>query len=264
MDAHLEEEKISKNYNSAAAIFYQAEAFGKAAQRLTDSANDLLKRSGCRLGLAADPFRLPINTHRQLQSLNENAFSDCLAWVFEFACEQIDRPLLFFETILRQDAHPESGLQQHSQEVPTIRREVSVPHGHDGQTGRLDLLVDFKRAKRTWHIEVKRYGAEQADLGKNPGYVRWLDSCFTNCEHILLVTRAGEITYERFRPLTWKELTLRIRSWVANSPQQRLAEAMLLFFCALVEQKLLDITKGSLRQIAYIEKSMEEFNASGR
>lgn len=106
----------------------------------------------------------------------------------------------------------------------------------------------------------KRGSAEAADLEKNGGYVNALDAMvqYVGCRNLLLVTEHKESRYDEFTPLKWEDLCARIRKRVMRQGDGGLDLAILLLLCAIVEQQLLQLAPGSLRQIDYIGKLVGE------
>ncbi len=259
---------------NVAELFVVARTFYEAADELAKEPEALLIRSREILGLHDDPIDISLSSHRQLQDLDENAYSDWLAWILQQVARRRSRPLRFFEALFSAPTErsptpdPESEREKISW---TVHREYPVPEGHEGHSGRLDILVEAGQTERAWHIEVKVCDADSADLGKHGGYAESLKE-YRNCNHILLVTEHRYDRYpvdpdaprgQSFVPLRWKDLCLRLRSWVAKSDQKGLTEATALFFCAMVEEKLLGISPRSLRQMKYIRDSLRCINGSG-
>lgn len=150
--------------------------------------------------------------------------------------------------------------QPYEYEVPLIQREFPVEEGHAGHAGRLDLFIHFAKVGLTWNIEVKKGTAEEADLAKNIGYSNALAATrqYRHCRHLLLVTEHEKEKYDEFCPVRWEELCVRIRKWIMSHRDGGLESAMLLLLCAIIEQKLLGIALGSIRQMEYIRTLMRK------
>jgi hypothetical protein len=252
----------------AAQSFQNLTKFVDAAKAMTDGWSGILERSGNVLGLGMDPFLLPISEHRALGHFDENTYSDWLAWVLTVAfssgryssrlCDQ-----LFVD--------PSDLTLSGPVEVPNIERESPAERGHEGRAGRHDILIVFPTSQRVWHIEAKVTTAERADVQKHPGYVESLGKQYPACDirHLFLVTSADRRSYPissdtdapAFQAITWEELAGRMRRIVSKSGSHDLPEAMILFLCALIEQKLLGMHSGSLRQMNFVSRNLEIINA---
>lgn len=81
-------------------LFDSIDEFYKKAQALSETSDGLLHECGSALGLGLDPFQLQIALHRQLQKLNENAFSDWLQWALLVACKHSKNPVRLCEELL--------------------------------------------------------------------------------------------------------------------------------------------------------------------
>ena len=95
--------------------------------------------------------------------------------------------------------------------------------------------------------------AEFAYLEKNKHYASYLEEHYPRCRNFILATGGQKGTYDDFVLLTWADVCVRIRQWVAERAQKEIGCAMLLLFCAIVEQQLNALKTGSATQIAYIE-----------
>jgi len=239
--------------HEAIAAFEKAAPFFEAAKASMQTARCRLQLSGERLGFEIDPFLLPISSHRQMRLLNENAYMDWFAWVLDVACENTPHPLSLCTKILL-DEEPSPQASGGYGDKPKIMRELPVDKGDEGRAGRLDLLIVFPDKKSVFHIEAKVVDAESAYLDKNDGYSSYLEKYYQGCRNFLLTTGCQKSSYSGFVSLTWDEICARIRQWVAERSGHGLSNAMLLLFCAIVEQQLGALKVGSTAQIAYLEQ----------
>ena len=138
--------------------------------------------------------------------------------------------------------------------TPAVCRERVVPYGHTGHEGRLDILIDYEDLPLLV-VEVKKGGAEQADVEKQEGYRRSLKERHPNrgLRPVLLVTSAQEATSEGdFVVRTWGEVCVELRRMAAGelkSSVPRITVALILAFVAAVEQNLLGFSSNLIRRI---------------
>ena len=123
---------------------------------------ELLERSNEALAPLGDPLLTDFGAHRFLRSGREESYTDWLAWILE----QLDDPALVLEVLAVNTEAPEGR--------PTITCELWVPEGHEGQTGRLDLVLRWP-GQLLVVVEVKMTSEESADTGKQAGYARWVE-----------------------------------------------------------------------------------------
>lgn len=216
----------------------------------------MLSHEAGKFGL--DPFSLPISEHRHLRKLNENDYSDWLAWTLRVLCINSSNPYslcdeLFFDR--------KSSINTDDKNPLIITREYIVEKGHEESSGRLDLLIHSKSLSKYIHIEVKVFDAESADLKKNDGYADSLDEQFPDCvSHVLLVLDHQNVSYRHgkkdheFKVVKWIDLSRRLRRIALNESSPSLIPGITLFFCSIIEQKLLGITKDSLMQFDYLSE----------
>jgi hypothetical protein len=126
----------------------------------------LLQRSNALLAPLADPLLTDFGAHRWLATAREEVYSDWLKWIVE----QLQTPEYVFRLLGTDDP---TGIALCQQTPLTVKREVPVPQGHDGQSGRLDLVVRYAE-KALIVIEVKMTDAEDADTCKQRGYRQWI------------------------------------------------------------------------------------------
>src|SRR5262249_14371649 len=126
----------------------------------------LLERSNALLAPLADPLLTDFGVHQWLAKAREEVYSDYLKWIVE----QLPTPEHVFRLF---GINAPTGMAL-CQENPMVKREVPVPQGHDGQSGRLDLVVRYGE-KALIVIEVKKTSAEVADTLKQRGYMQWIN-----------------------------------------------------------------------------------------
>lgn len=126
----------------------------------------------------------------------------------------------------------------------SVEREVWVPKGHPGCSGRLDCVVRIGN-HAVIVLEVKVVSAEEADRNKNQGYKQWLDSQPIPLRKAYLVATDGaERLYEGgFELLTWGDICHRLRHLIPELVAEgRLVLAALVGgFVGAVEQNLLGV-----------------------
>jgi hypothetical protein len=139
------------------------------------------------------------------------------------------------------------------QQTPvTVQSEVAVPQGHDEQSGRLDLVIRAAE-KALIVVEVKMSHAEEADTGKQRGYMQWITEQPEPRKHaILLVVEAAQEEYEGFTPWRWASLCTVLRQiaqTLCREPQRVVLAAMILAFVGAVEQNVLAFSTSLLHRI---------------
>lgn len=242
---------------STLAVFDKARGFFDASLTVRNTVLRAIAQEAKELNIATDPLALPWGRCRQVRDLNENAYSDRLAWTFEIVQSNGGFGHLI-STLFPSGANAPG-------QVPCgparILRETPVAYGHAGRTGRTDLQIEFLEDMVVYHIEVKVSAAESADLGKNNGYVNDLIRRYPQKEirNFLLVTAANCLTYgdgkESFSVVTWAQLCQRMRGWIASRSSLGLLENQCLMFCGLVEHCLLQISYGSLAHLHHLRAS---------
>lgn len=240
----------------------------KAIQRLIKASQSVLKlkrgdverlldQSDIKLEPLGDPLRIDFGAHRWLAGKREENYSDWLKWIVEQiwakrVCEIFKIPNAIV-----------SGCK-----VLTAEREVWVDKGHEGQGGRLDLVIR-DLGKSVIIVEVKLTGAESADTKKQEGYKVSVKKQYhePNQHFILLVTDAQEPECDGFTVLKWSDLCLGLRKLVVEEPNSKLgliAKAMILAFVGAVEQNLLGYSiSGAVNSfnsslLEYLRKFIEE------
>ncbi len=252
--------KYFKTYENESNFFTIAKAVeGTYLQARLDS------REAKRFGM--DPFSLSISEHRFLRhGLDEEDYSDWLAWILKLMCVGSKNPIrlceeiflseeLFIEAIREND-------QRHSPSLQ-IEREYCVEKGHEECSGRLDILIHCESERRLMHVEVKVVSAESADLEKNNGYADSIDDKYPehHVHHVLLVTEHLKKSYlaggknHPFHAVTWRQITQRLRRISMRETTSSLVAGVSLFFCGIVEQKLLGISRDSLLQLQYLQEA---------
>ncbi len=207
----------------------------------------LLQRSNALLAPLADPLLTDFGVHRWLATAREEVYSDWLKWIVE----QLQTPEYVFRLFGIDDPTAIALCQQ----TPlTVKREVPVPQGHDGQSGSLDLVVRYG-GQALIVVEVKMTDAEAADTDKQQGYMEWIKEQPEPKEHqhpILLVVEAAKEDYKGFAPKRWPSLCVVLRQIAqafCKEPQRLVLAAMILAFVGAVEQHLLSFPASLLQRI---------------
>jgi hypothetical protein len=214
----------------------------------------LLAESRMLLAPLQDPFDVDLGLHRWLDEEREEAYSDWLEWVVR----QTTEPKQIFDLF---DLPPPSTEVVQCTERG-IQRECCIPHGHEDQTGRLDLVIRFGN-KAIIVVEVKKEEADTADTEKHAGYNRWLadQNCPAECKHsVLIASSAEEQIYEGFRFVSWETLCLAMRRLAVdiNKQSNLMAASMILAYVGAVEQNLLGFSAN--RVLAICEGRAAFFN----
>lgn len=218
---------------------------------------NLLDESKQQLDPLDDPLLVDLGLHRWLESDREEAYSDWLKWVVE----QIKEPESVFE-LLDLELEDTTGW---CNVTLLVERELTVPKGHPGHKGRLDLVIRIG-SKALIVIEVKKAGADEADTAKHTGYQQWLGEQPELQKHsVLLATTATKATYDGFQFRSWSGLCIRLRQMVGKRSLLRartplVACALILAFVGAVEQNLLKFSATQVLQI--IEERTSLFNAN--
>lgn len=191
---------------------------------------ELLKQSRERLTPFGDPLDTDMGLHRWLASDREESYSDWLEWIVEHLS---DSSLIFD---LFRLPKPLMALRK-----PEVRREVTVDSGHDGQSGRLDLVIRFP-GHALIVVEVKLGDADYADTDKHAGYATWARQQPEKELHmILLATQAEESEYHGFEFVSWRHVCIFLRRLAARNDAglNHMQRALMLAFVGAVEQNLL-------------------------
>ncbi len=132
------------------------------SERARIQLRQLYNESRVRFSLLSDPLDVSFHLHRQLADSREEVYSDWLQWVLEYLAD----PRLIAEVL----AVPDEGRQfGYSSEPLKIKREEHVEHGHQDQSGRLDIVI--RQGLSTLAvIEIKTRDYSDVDLLKHKGY----------------------------------------------------------------------------------------------
>ena len=223
--------------------------FQKTEARWVDQ---LLKESNTKLHPLDDPLLVDLGTHRWLEGSREEAYSDWLAWVLEQVGSGGDiQHLLGIE-----EERPIDSRQ------PQVIRERTQEEGHEGHTGRIDILVECG-SDLVIAIEVKICAAEEADTEKQEGYRRALRKRYPgrSVAPILLVTDAEKDQCHGFEVRHWREVCLELRRAIGRIRESHglTAAAMVLAFAGAVEQNLLGFHReGAPGLTAYLEEFIRQ------
>jgi len=220
----------------------------KACNRLIDSALkyeefilrpffDLLQEYEKLIAPLEDPLKVNFHLHRWLYGCREEVYSDWLAWIFTelSTADRIGRVLFgneIQEPLIECRDRCESD------------REVWVPKGHKGHSGRLDCVLRFSD-KALIAIEVKVIEVETADIVKQAGYCEWLSHQLVPFKKAVLIATSGDESkdYYGFSLLTWRDLCIRLRKILPEIIKEgHLTNvSLILAFVGLVEQNILGI-----------------------
>ncbi|MCR4418726.1 MAG: hypothetical protein QHH27_03285 [Clostridia bacterium] len=198
-----------------------------------------------------EPLKMAFPLHRWLAEDREEAYSDWLVWILE----QLGSAR-HVGYVLWGEEMPGFSL---SDQRCSVEREVWVPEGHPGRSGRLDCVIRIGE-EAIILVEVKVVWAEWADLGKNRGYRQWLDSQpFPIRKAYLLATGGDRHLYEGdFELVTWGAICRRLRRLIpelAAEGRPTLA-ALTGGFVGAVEQNLL-----GLPSLVWLERGDESLTA---
>jgi hypothetical protein len=213
----------------------------------------LLKKSTTKLHPLDDPLLVDLGTHRWLKGSREEAYSDWLAWVLEQVGSVGD-----IQRILGIEGERPVGSRQ-----PQVIREHPLDEGHEGHTGRIDILVECG-SNLVIAVEVKICGAEEADTEKQEGYLRALRKKYPgrSVAPILLATDAEKDRCHGFEVCLWREVCLELRRVIARIRKRRgglTAAAMVLAFTGAVEQNLLGFHRdGAPGMTAYLQEFIRQ------
>jgi hypothetical protein len=198
----------------------------------------LVQSNECLSPLAEPLTCLDLSEHRWLANQREEAYSDWLQWIFtQLTPSEILRVLG-----VRDDRMEAIVCGCHN---VSVHRERWVAFGHEGATGRLDLMISFDD-EAPLVVEVKLSDAEHADTGKGTGYRKSVPS---GAQLVLLVAEAEEEEYCGFKPRRWADVCIELRRVAADmiSGGRLLPAAMFLAFVAAVEQNLLQLQVPALQ-----------------
>jgi hypothetical protein len=154
----------------------------------------LLRESRRRLAPFGDTLELDLGVHRWLAPQREEAYADWPAWILGRLTAQEIADL--FEVSELMDV---SVAHQH----PTrIHRELWVKRGHEGASGRLDVVVELP-GKAALVLELKRGDADSADTEKQEGYFQAMEHSGMHCQYRLLVTDSTPEGVHHFTPFRY-------------------------------------------------------------
>lgn len=219
----------------------------KVARAADRSAREGLAKSLARSSRAfaplADPLAIEFHSHRWLSSEREETYSDWLGWILE----QIKDARQVLKLLGVRDKQL---LRVCASERPLINRELKIPDG------RTDLVVEFgNHLLVIFEIKTKAFDPDivREQLMR---YASWIPDPRHPPDHTRHYFAAVEIAEfdcpAPFEPLSWRELTLRMREqaweWIqASKGKPRnggdlILAAMTLAFSGAVEQNLLGLS----------------------
>lgn len=211
----------------------------------------LLAESNQQLHPLTDPLTEDFGTHRWLAADRDESYSDWLEWIVRQLGTAGAVFRLFRVTDDRDDWR----------DLPvTVGRELPVPAGHAGKTGRLDLWIRIA-GRALIVVEVKKTDADSSDTIKHAGYMQWIGSQPEPIRVAVLLASGGEEeSYDGFPLLTWGSVCVSLRGMVPGlyATRKVTLAAMILAFVGAVEQNLLGYSSSAIRGI--IEGRVATFN----
>lgn len=195
---------------------------------------EIVGESDKRLKPLGEPLAQRIGLNRWLAGAREEAYSDWLKWLFEeMNAGELVKVLSIHEL------SPSSEAQ--ARERVHVARETVVEEGHEGQSGRIDLILELG----SWAvvtIEVKKGDAGSADPNTLRGYRKSVEDqfCSKPKAFILLVSSSNEEGVEGFKVRRYDDICRNLRrlaiSWLNH---RLLASAIMLMVVAAIESNLL-------------------------
>jgi hypothetical protein len=182
--------------------------------------------------------------HRWLADDREEAYSDWLQWIVR----QMHIPNFVYELF---SLEPPNGIEAW-RISPTVERERYVSIGHEGCSGRLDLVIRYSGLALIV-IEVKKGSTGDADTMKQAGYAKWIGEQAEPISHsVLLVTDADEDVSYGFAIRRWSQICVFLRRLAARRPKEitHTAIGLMLAFAGAVEQNLLGMNASHIRRVA--------------
>lgn len=178
---------------------------------------------------------------------NENAYSDWLAWLLQQNGTQHSLGNALSEIF---------GNEFTDGSEFVVAREEVVDHGHENQSGRLDLSITNERLKRFQVIEVKVRAPTSDELKKHEGYIKSFEARYSGWSgSFSLLTPEGmndivNPSAEIFKCVSWRTIALCIRRHVIAASQMNVYHrAMAATFCAALESNVLGYSNESLRKV---------------
>lgn len=237
----------------------------KALRKLQEhEIKSILLRSGEMFSLFGEPLTKDLGLASFLADEREEAYSRWLQWAFSRMTPQELTSILSLPH-LAEYCDGSSGCRL------IVRREVRVNHGHEGKSGRLDLLIEVGDSAVVV-IEVKV--GPPSNTEKQDGYVRSLtdDPTFAQRKHfhLLLVTLSDQEVFHGFEVRRYAPLCRNLRrlavQWLAPdrpvSDTGPMEAALLLAVCAAIETNLLGLSAGQLLSrtatISYLQHFVED------
>lgn len=217
--------------------------------------DSLIERARAVFAPLGEPLDLNFGAHNWLKSKREEVYSDWLAWILGHMSSGEIVDLFEARTILAEAERDKPPLK--------IHRELYVLKGHEGASGRLDILVVLP-GKAALVLELKKVSVAEADIEKQKGYVEHMERQDLSCSYFILTTdrSRGKLDDDKFgvmphrdtgsnlsrwEVIPYRDICCNLRSWVANKISGRSGEnftllAMTLAFVSAVETNLLNFT----------------------
>jgi hypothetical protein len=226
---------------------------------------ELLERSAALLHPFGEPLSLEFGLNRWLRGEREEAYSDWMEWLF--------KKLSTNEIIELLCVDPNHEVARRIEKLPNpskVRREVPVRKGHEGASGRLDLVIEFEK-QAVVVIEVKVVDAQSADTGKQKGYIESLQELNPHSYPILLVvdqldkdTQPKKV--DGFQVLSYRKLCLGLRNFVFKNKRDPRGYVFLSFVLALaatIESNLIGMSAESGRINHFTQAYLKDFIEEG-
>lgn len=182
---------------------------------IAEKLNRLYKKGG-----NWEPFLFDFSKHPSLAAAREEKYSDYLKWLLERLFTKVDLIREILSRMLR--IGEENILSKCQGKKPRVEREINVPKGHEGQGGRIDLLIIFDDV--VINIEIKIVDAEFADLSKNKGYRESIEQIYpekiySHRHRLLVIDSMYDYDLDdklmpiekRYHVLRWRDICLFLR-----------------------------------------------------
>jgi hypothetical protein len=198
----------------------------------------VIRRSSETLSPLGEPVTaLDFSEHRWVAGHREEAYSDWLQWILVQATP--------VEVLRVFDLDQPGMISACSECAVNVVRERCVLQGHEGSSGRLDLVIQLGDVALVV-VEVKLTDAESADTEKGTGYRRSIEvdpNDKRRKEFVILVLDAADKDYCGFKPRLWSDVCIELRLMAVQLCKQTLylRAAVILAFVSAVEQNLLNL-----------------------
>lgn len=229
----------------------------------SEELNAALIRSKQKLPIFGEPLTKELGLARFLANEREEAYSHWLQWAF--SCMTVSE----LASVLNLPHLVEHCRAEQNCKL-SVQREVPVSYGHEGRSGKLDLLVEIGESAII-AIEVKL--GPPANTEKHKGYKKSLEEhpefARKTKFYILIVTGADSDNVHGFDVRRYAVLCRNFRrlaqKWIVSGCRASgggpIEAALLLAVCAAIEKNLLRLSVGketwTAASIAYLQKFVE-------